>query len=66
MNLQPIHTVVLTILDGWGYSEHIKGNAIKLANTPNIDLLWQKYPHTLLEASGQSVGLPDKQWAIPK
>ena len=61
MNNQPIQPIVLTILDGWGYSEQIKGNAIKLAYTPTIDMLWKKYPHTLLSASGQDVGLPHKQ-----
>lgn len=61
MNDQPLYPIVLTILDGWGYSEHAKGNAIKLAATPTIDQVWKNYPHTLLNASGQDVGLPDKQ-----
>ena len=61
MNDQPLYPIVLTILDGWGYSEHTKGNAIKLAATPTIDEIWKKYPHTLLNASGKDVGLPDKQ-----
>nr|QCI05297.1 Phosphoglycerate mutase [Compsothamnion thuyoides] len=58
MNTKPI---ILAILDGWGYSEKIKGNAIKLANTPTLDYIWNKYPHTLLSASGQDVGLPYNQ-----
>nr|QCI08327.1 Phosphoglycerate mutase [Ptilothamnion sphaericum] len=53
--------VILTILDGWGYSEKIKGNAIKLAKTPAMDFLWKNFPHTLLSASGEDVGLPKKQ-----
>nr|YP_010197128.1 phosphoglycerate mutase [Crassiphycus crassissimus]UAD84932.1 phosphoglycerate mutase [Crassiphycus crassissimus]UAD85136.1 phosphoglycerate mutase [Crassiphycus crassissimus] len=53
--------IILTILDGWGYSEDTNGNAIKLAETPTIDELWQNYPHTLLHASGQDVGLPKGQ-----
>nr|YP_010726270.1 phosphoglycerate mutase [Hypnea brasiliensis]WCH55280.1 phosphoglycerate mutase [Hypnea brasiliensis]WDY84745.1 phosphoglycerate mutase [Hypnea brasiliensis] len=57
-NLNPI---VLTILDGWGYSNDLNGNAIKLANTPNIDYLWNNYNHTLLNASGKDVGLPTNQ-----
>nr|QCI08993.1 Phosphoglycerate mutase [Inkyuleea mariana] len=61
MNNKPIHPIILTILDGWGYSENIKGNAIKLAKTPIMDKLWQEYPHTLLSASGEDVGLPNKQ-----
>nr|YP_009654321.1 Phosphoglycerate mutase [Pleurostichidium falkenbergii]QCH39608.1 Phosphoglycerate mutase [Pleurostichidium falkenbergii] len=56
-----IHPIILTILDGWGYSENIKGNAIKLANTSNIDEIWRKYPHSLLNASGENVGLPKNQ-----
>nr|YP_009732445.1 phosphoglycerate mutase [Gracilaria textorii]QHS70862.1 phosphoglycerate mutase [Gracilaria textorii] len=53
--------IILTILDGWGYSETTKGNAIQLADTPTIDKLWANYPHTLLNASGQDVGLPKGQ-----
>nr|QCI08856.1 Phosphoglycerate mutase [Wrangelia sp.] len=61
MHDKPIHPIILTILDGWGYSEKIKGNAIKLANTPTMDKIWQYYPHTLLKASGEDVGLPKNQ-----
>nr|QCI04365.1 Phosphoglycerate mutase [Antithamnion hubbsii] len=61
MNHQKISPIILTILDGWGYSTNTKGNAIKLANTPTIDKLWCNYPKTLLNASGQDVGLPNKQ-----
>ncbi|MEX0910342.1 MAG: 2,3-bisphosphoglycerate-independent phosphoglycerate mutase [Candidatus Paceibacterota bacterium] len=53
--------VVLIVLDGWGYREEVKDNAIAKANKPNFDHLWQKYPHSLLEASGQAVGLPAGQ-----
>lgn len=52
---------VLLILDGWGYSEEIEGNAIAKAETPAWDMLWDKYPHTLISASGHDVGLPDGQ-----
>nr|QCI08189.1 Phosphoglycerate mutase [Pterothamnion crispum] len=61
MSNNNIDPIILTILDGWGYSTNTKGNAIKLANTPTIDKLWNTYPNTLLYASGQDVGLPDKQ-----
>ena len=61
MNNKIIDPVILTILDGWGYSEKIKGNAIKLANTPNMDFLWHQFAHTLLTASGEDVGLPSNQ-----
>ncbi len=53
--------VVLAILDGWGHSEKFENNAIKNADTPIMDALWQAYPHTLIEASGADVGLPDRQ-----
>nr|QCI05135.1 Phosphoglycerate mutase [Centroceras clavulatum] len=53
--------IILTILDGWGYSTEQKGNAIYLANTPTLDMLSKKYPKTLLNASGEEVGLPNNQ-----
>ncbi len=53
--------VVLAILDGWGHSEEINHNSIKQASTPVMDALWHAYPHTLIEASGADVGLPDNQ-----
>lgn len=57
----PVAPVVLAILDGWGYSQDSKFNAITAANTPVMDALWEAYPHTLIAASGGSVGLPDDQ-----
>lgn len=53
--------IMLLILDGWGYSEATQGNAIIAAKTPNFDKLWEQCPHTLLQASGLSVGLPEGQ-----
>lgn len=53
--------VVLTILDGWGYRPEDDHNAIRNADTPVMDALWHAYPHTLIEASGAAVGLPDDQ-----
>jgi len=53
--------VVLIILDGWGYREEKKDNAIATANTPFFDHLWQTCPHSLLQASGPAVGLPEGQ-----
>ncbi|MEO7142150.1 MAG: 2,3-bisphosphoglycerate-independent phosphoglycerate mutase [Bryobacteraceae bacterium] len=50
--------LVLTILDGWGYSPAIEGNAIAAAHKPNYDRLLREYPNTLVETSGPSVGLP--------
>ncbi|MDR2145488.1 MAG: 2,3-bisphosphoglycerate-independent phosphoglycerate mutase [Tannerella sp.] len=52
---------MLIILDGYGQSDTSYGNAIAAARKPDIDKLFEKYPHTTLEASGLSVGLPDGQ-----
>ena len=57
----PESPVVLAILDGWGHREEISDNAVKNANTPVMDSLWHAYPHTLINASGASVGLPNGQ-----
>ncbi|MEI6478690.1 MAG: 2,3-bisphosphoglycerate-independent phosphoglycerate mutase [bacterium] len=54
-------TIILIVLDGWGYREEIKDNAIASAKTPVFDSLWRDYPHNLLEASGLAVGLPEGQ-----
>ncbi|MCF0227295.1 MAG: 2,3-bisphosphoglycerate-independent phosphoglycerate mutase [Malacoplasma sp.] len=53
--------VILMILDGLGYSTEKHGNAVLMAKTPNIDMLYNKYPHNLIEASGKAVGLPEGQ-----
>lgn len=49
--------LVLVVLDGFGNSSSQTGNAIALAKKPNLDSLRQNYPHTLLQASGETVGL---------
>ncbi|EEC2409665.1 2,3-bisphosphoglycerate-independent phosphoglycerate mutase [Salmonella enterica subsp. enterica serovar Bareilly] len=53
--------MVLVILDGYGYREEQQDNAILNAKTPVMDALWAKRPHTLIDASGLEVGLPDRQ-----
>jgi len=53
--------VLLLILDGFGYSEDPDHNAIANARKPNWDRLWKAYPHTLINASELSVGLPKGQ-----
>ncbi|MBW7981079.1 2,3-bisphosphoglycerate-independent phosphoglycerate mutase [Enterobacillus tribolii] len=53
--------MVLVILDGYGYREDRKDNAILNAKRPVMDKLWQTRPHTLISASGLDVGLPDGQ-----
>ncbi len=50
--------LALIILDGFGHSDAREGNAVALAETPFYDEIREKYPHTLIEASGTCVGLP--------
>ncbi|MEH2462576.1 2,3-bisphosphoglycerate-independent phosphoglycerate mutase [Nostoc sp.] len=61
MTKAPVAPVVLVILDGWGYCEEKRGNAIVAAKTPIVDSLWAAYPHTLIHTSGKAVGLPEGQ-----
>src|SRR3989338_3109946 len=57
-SLMTFKPVVLIVRDGWGYSPEKKGNAIAHAKVPNDTSYMKKYPTTLLEASGNAVGLP--------
>ena len=52
---------VLIIMDGFGLAAPSEGNAIYVANTPNLDRLFDRWPHTTLQASGLDVGLPEGQ-----
>ena len=52
---------LLMIMDGVGLNDEEKGNAFKLANTPNLDRLTIKYPNTYIKTSGMAVGLPNGQ-----
>ncbi len=53
--------LLLMILDGYGLRENKEGNAIATAKKPNLDKLFSSYPHSILDASGLSVGLPEGQ-----
>ncbi len=53
--------LILLILDGWGYREEASHNAIALSNPVNFKKLMDTCPNTLLNASGEYVGLPDGQ-----
>ena len=59
--------VVLIIRDGWGVHDEDAGaakrhgNAVLLAKLPVLDQLLKNYPHSLLQASGEAVGLPPGQ-----
>ncbi|BBL64579.1 2,3-bisphosphoglycerate-independent phosphoglycerate mutase [Methanosarcina mazei TMA] len=57
--VQARRPLMLTILDGWGYSEAKEGNAVLAARTPNLDRLEKEYPWCFLETSGVAVGLPE-------
>ena len=52
---------MLMILDGFGENDNEKANAVKLANTPNIDKLMKTCPTTDIHTSGLDVGLPEGQ-----
>ena len=54
-------TTVLMILDGYGLSDNVEGNAIAQAKTPVMDMLKEKYPFVKGYASGLDVGLPEGQ-----
>ena len=53
--------ILTIILDGFGIREEENGNAIKQAHMNNFNELWSKYPHALLGASEEAVGLAPGQ-----
>tara|TARA_R110002153_G_scaffold25502_4_gene80737 strand:- start:11712 stop:13217 length:1506 start_codon:yes stop_codon:yes gene_type:complete len=54
--------VLLIILDGFGVNPSRAHNAWALAKTPHLDHYFATWPHTVLQASGEAVGLPDGQF----
>ena len=58
---EPVPSVTLVVLDGWGLAPDGPGNAVSLARTPVFDELWGNYPRTTLSTSGRDVGLPPGQ-----
>ena len=56
------HPTALIILDGWGHSDLVHGNAIAQAPTPVFDRLLADHPNARLQTSGTDVGLPDGQF----
>jgi len=52
---------MLAIIDGWGINEREESNAVKMAQTPNLDSIMSQYPNTEIKTSGLDVGLPDGQ-----
>jgi len=53
-----VRTGILIILDGFGVNPKDHFNAIAGAKKPTLDRLYEKYPHTTLDASEHHVGLP--------
>lgn len=51
--------VMLIIRDGWGINDNPDHNAVYHARTPNTDRWFTRYPHTIIDTSGESVGLPE-------
>jgi 2,3-bisphosphoglycerate-independent phosphoglycerate mutase len=54
--------VLLTIFDGFGLNPSRAHNAWALARTPHLDHYFASWPHSVLQASGRAVGLPDGQF----
>lgn len=54
-------SLVLVIMDGFGISQDLRGNAVKNAYTPNLDYMFKNCPYTEIVASGIEVGLPENQ-----
>jgi 2,3-bisphosphoglycerate-independent phosphoglycerate mutase len=59
--VRAVRPFVLAVLDGWGHSDDVFGNAIAAASTPALDRLMDTWPSTTIAASGEAVGLPDGQ-----
>lgn len=53
---------LLMILDGFGNRADAPDNAVTVANTPNLDKIKANYPHGLISASSEDVGLPEGQF----
>ena len=53
--------VILVIMDGWGLGQVYESDAIRHAQTPFVNSLYEHYPHTTLTTCGELVGLPDGQ-----
>jgi 2,3-bisphosphoglycerate-independent phosphoglycerate mutase len=54
----PPGPVVVVVMDGIGLATPDEGNAVHLAHTPTLDLLFNTFPHIRLNAHGTAVGLP--------
>ncbi len=59
--MQRLRPFVLCVIDGWGVSDRIEGNAVKLANAPKMASWAATYPYATVDASELAVGLPEGQ-----
>ncbi len=59
--MSDVKPLLLVILDGWGYGDKDKNNAVHVADTPNMDRWMETYPFTTLVAHNGAVGLPEGQ-----
>jgi 2,3-bisphosphoglycerate-independent phosphoglycerate mutase len=59
--MSSVRRVVLVVLDGFGERPETDGNAVRLARMPTFTKIYGSYPHVLIGASGNDVGLPDGQ-----
>ena len=57
-SFRPARTVLLLILDGWGHRDDAYGNLIREAGPAVFDGLWRTFPHAVLDAAGEAVGMP--------
>ena len=58
--------LILIVLDGWGINQRKEGNAQALARMPFVEKIFREFPHSRLETSGLSVGLPEGQMEIQR
>ena len=54
-------SAIICVMDGWGIAPEGEGNPITLAHPKTFEHLWSSYPHSILQASGVAVGLPEGQ-----
>ena len=54
--------ILTIIIDGFGMRNEVEGNAIKDADMTCFNKLWSDYPHSLLKASEEAVGLNEGQF----
>jgi 2,3-bisphosphoglycerate-independent phosphoglycerate mutase len=59
--MNPVPTVALIILDGWGIREKELANAVVQADTPNYSRWLRQYERAIVDASGEAVGLTPGQ-----